>query len=95
MDSETLSLTSGSTGHLAVEVFPEDATDRTVSFTSSDEAVATARPDGTVLAEKPGIATLTCLSADGRASATCQVTVRYTTWQWVRHYVLFGWLWEE
>ena len=95
LDSETLSLTSGSTGHLAVEVLPADATDHTVSFTSSDETVATARPDGTVLAEKPGIATLTCLSADGRASATCQVTVRYTTWQWVRHYVLFGWLWEE
>ena len=95
LDSEALSLTSGSTGHLAAEVFPADATDHTVSFTSSDETVATARPDGTVLAGKPGTATLTCLSADGRASATCEVTVRYTTWQWVRHYVLFGWLWEE
>ena len=95
LDAGSLELVSGSTGHIAAEVFPADATDKAVTFTSSDEAVAVARPDGTVLAGKPGTATLTCLSADGRASATVEVTVRYTAWQWVRHYILFGWLWEE
>ena len=35
-----------------------------------------------------------CTSADGRANAICTVTVSYTPWQWVKHYVLFGWLWE-
>ena len=94
LSADSLSLTPGETAKLTARLTPEDATDPTLTFFSSDEAVARVLPDGTVQAEKPGTAAIACTSADGRASANCTVTVTYTPWQWVRHYVLFGWLWE-
>ena len=39
-------------------------------------------------------AAVIAISTDGRATAACIVTVTYTPWQWVKHYILFGWAWE-
>ena len=61
---------------------------------SSDPAVAEVFPDGGIAAHGPGTATILATSADGRATASCLVTVTYTPWQWVKHYILFGWAWE-
>ncbi len=66
-------LTEGDTFRLTAEVAPADVTDKTVTWTSSDEAVATVDASGLVTAVAPGSATVT--ASCGEASATCEVTV--------------------
>ena len=94
LSAVTLELTVGQEARLTGSVAPADATEPTVTFTSSDEAVAKVMPDGNLQAVRPGTATVTATSVDGQASAGCTVTVTYTPWQWVKHYILFGWIWE-
>ena len=91
---EALSLTVGQAARLTARVLPADASDTEVRFASSDAAVACVLPDGTVQALRPGTAAITCIAADGQQSA-CLVTVAYSPWQWIRHYILFGWLLED
>ena len=71
---------------------PENAELPIVYFSSSDERVATVEANGTVHAVGSGTAVITCVSADGFARAECTVTVRLTLWQWIRQYLLFGWV---
>ena len=92
LSARTLLLTAGDETRVSVSVIPEDVTDPGCSFTTSDETVAKVSSDGRILAEKPGTAIITCSSTDGRASAECTVTVSFTPWQWIRYYILFGWL---
>lgn len=94
LSAAALALSVREEARLTAQVSPADATEPDLIFSSSDEAVAKVALDGTVRAAGPGAATITCVSADGRASASCAVTVAYTPWQWVKHYILFGWLWE-
>ena len=69
-------LTAGETLQLTATVLPENATDRTVTWTSSDPAVATVDATGLVTAVAAGTATITATTSDGSAlAATCQVTV--------------------
>ena len=77
---------------LSVSVFPENVTDPGVVYTSADPAVAEVLSDGTVQAIGPGTTVVTARSADGGAQESCTVTVTYTVWQWIRHYILFGWV---
>ena len=57
-------------------VLPEDADNKTVTWASSDEAVATVT-DGLVVAVADGTCTITCSATDGSGvKAECQVTVR-------------------
>ncbi len=58
---------------LTVIVLPEDATDKTVTWTSSNPAAATVNANGTVHAVAPGEATITATAGD--KTATCKVTV--------------------
>ena len=57
-------------------VLPAEATNKKVSFTSSDGTVAKAGVDGTVTALKVGTATITVKTADGGFTDTCKITVR-------------------
>ena len=57
-------------------VLPAEATNKKVSFTSSDSTVAKAGVDGTVTALKVGTATITVKTADGGFTDTCKITVR-------------------
>ena len=61
---------------LVATVAPYDADDMTITWTSSDEAVATVDANGVVTAVAPGTATITATAANG-VSATCVVTVVY------------------
>ena len=71
----TLSLVEGTSEQLRATVTPSDAADKTVSWTSSDAAVATVDNTGKVTAVKAGSATITVKTADGGKTATCAVTV--------------------
>ena len=59
---------------LTATVTPADATNKTVTWTSSDEAVARVA-DGLVTAVAEGSATITVTTEDGGFTATCEVTV--------------------
>ena len=59
-----------------VHISPDDATDPTLIWSSSDPAVASVSADGTVTAEGPGTAEITCTAADrGEKSLSFQVFV--------------------
>ena len=61
---------------LVATVAPYDADDMTITWTSSDETVATVDANGVVTSVAPGTATITATTANG-VSATCVVTVVY------------------
>jgi uncharacterized protein YjdB len=73
LDKTALELTEGDTGTLVATVKPDDATDKTVTWTSSDPDVATVE-DGKVVAVKEGTVTITATA--GEKTATCAVTVK-------------------
>lgn len=72
----SIALDAGKTKTVSATVLPTSATDRTVTWTSSDEKVATVTSGGTVKAISAGSATITATSKDGAASAYCKVTVK-------------------
>ena len=70
------SISVGNSEKLTATVAPENATNKALTWASSDEDVATVAPDGTVTAVKAGAATITATAADGSGkSAVCKVTV--------------------
>ena len=75
VDKETLEMVEGDEATLAATVAPEEATDKSVTWTSSDEAVATVDAEGKVTAVAPGTATITVTTTDGEKTAKCEVTV--------------------
>ena len=73
LDKTQATLKVGETLTLVVTVAPEDASDKTVTFSSSDTSIATVGQDGKVMAVKAGSATIT-VTAGGK-TAVCTVTV--------------------
>ena len=61
---------------LTVIVLPEDATDKTVTWTSSNPAVATVDDNGRVHAVAPGEATITATAGDKTATCAVKVTAK-------------------
>lgn len=72
--SLTLDASEGETATLVATVYPENASNKTVSWASSDSAVASVA-DGVVTAKTEGTATITVTTADGNYTDTCAVTV--------------------
>ena len=76
LDVTETEITEGETLQLTATVLPEDATDKTVSWTSSNENVATVDENGLVTAVAPGSAVITAMTTDGsNLSASCNITV--------------------
>ena len=69
-----IEIIEGGSAALSVRVSPEAASDRAVSWSSSDRSVVTVDKTGTVQGLKPGTATVTA-TAEGK-SGTCAVTVK-------------------
>jgi formylglycine-generating enzyme required for sulfatase activity len=77
LDRKTLALVvGGGSETLTATVTPDNATDKTLTWTSSAPGVATVT-GGTVTAVAKGTATVTVAIANGRTDA-CEVTVDYT-----------------
>lgn len=75
MNKTTLALEVGGNETLTATVAPADATDKSVTFTSSDPAVATVTPkQGNVVGKAAGTTTITGTTVNG-LTATCEVTV--------------------
>jgi len=66
----------GKTVELTATVTPSNADDTSVTWSSSDENIATVSSDGVVTAKKQGTVTITATANDGsRKSGSCEVTV--------------------
>lgn len=75
LDQETMTLTVGdTTGTLKATIEPDDATNQDITWSSSDDSVATVA-DGVVTPVTAGTATITVTTEDGSKEATCTVTV--------------------
>jgi len=78
LNKTTLALTAGGEEQLAATVAPSNATNKAVTWSSSDTAKATVSGTGlnaTVTAVAPGTAIITVTTQDGSKTATCTVTV--------------------
>ena len=73
LDKTSLELVEGDAAQLTATVAPDNATDKTVTWKSSDTKVATVSASGEVVAVAEGKATIT--AAAGDASASCEVAV--------------------
>lgn len=73
LDKTSLELVEGDTATLVATVAPDNATDKNVTWSSSNEAAARVSADGTVTAVKAGTATITAIA--GGKEVTCSVTV--------------------
>ena len=74
LDKTSLSLYEGDTETLTATVKPDNATNKAVTWTSSDAGVATVE-NGVVTAVSSGTATITVTTVDGGKTASCAVTV--------------------
>lgn len=73
LDISDASLIKADSIKITATVAPENTTDKTIKWSSSDEKVATVSRDGKVTAVGAGTATITAVC--GEVSATCEVTV--------------------
>ena len=80
LDKSTLSLIEGENEQLIATVEPSNATNKTVTWSSSAESVATVDNSGKVTAVGAGTAQITVTTEDGNKTATCTVTVTAKTY---------------
>lgn len=76
---ETLTLIIGASSSLSATVLPANATYKNLTWTSSDESIATVDANGKVTSVAPGTATITAYSADGGITAACVVSSNQLT----------------
>ena len=75
LNKTALSLTVGGTETLTATIAPNNATNKNVTWYSSNSAVATVDQNGNVEAVGAGTANITVTTEDGSFTATCAVTV--------------------
>ena len=75
LDRKDLALMVGESATLTATVFPSNATDKNVRWTSTNTSVVSAM-DGKVTALKVGSATVKVTTQDGGRTASCRVTVK-------------------
>ena len=81
LNRSSLTMEATDTFQLQASVYPSNAADQRVQWTSSDPAVASVDENGLVTALKKGTATVTAAALDGSGvTRTCQVTVSNTAY---------------
>ena len=76
LDQTSLSMNSGTTAQLSATITPAEAF-ATITWTSSDESVATVDANGLVTAIAVGTCTITAKTSISNKTATCSVTVEH------------------
>ena len=76
LDKTELTLTEGENAFLTATVTPDDATEKSVTWTSNNDGIASVDKNGSVTAVKAGTAAITVTTADGGFTAECTVTVK-------------------
>ena len=76
LNKKTASLVKGKTLALKATVSPSNATNKSVTWKSSNTKIATVSSKGVVKGVKAGTATITVTTKDGNKTATCKVTVK-------------------
>ncbi len=79
LNKATLALIKGQSETLTATVKPDDATDKKVTWSSSNASVATVDQNGKVTAVAGGTATITAKAGDKQATCTVTVTVPVTS----------------
>ncbi len=79
LNKTSTTLFVGDTETLSATIAPEDATNKSVTWSSSNTSVATVSNNGVVTAKAEGTTTITAKTADGNKTATCTVTVKPIT----------------
>ena len=77
LNKTNLTLQEKASETLTATVVPAEATNKNVTWTSSNANVATVDTDGTVTAKSAGTATITVTTEDGEKTAACEVTVTH------------------
>ena len=75
LDESDISIWEGESYTLTATVSPSNATNRSVTWSSSNTSVATVSSSGVVTAKKGGITTITVTTNDGGKKATCSIEV--------------------
>lgn len=76
LNHESVTLGIGSTKQLTPTISPANASNKQISWESSDELIATVNQNGVVTGIGKGTARITATSLDGEKTATCQVEVK-------------------
>ena len=76
LDKAEFELTIGKSATLIATVLPEYANDKSVTWFSSDDMVASVSSTGVVMGVAAGSAIITVLTTDGKKTATCNVVVK-------------------
>ena len=76
LNKTSLTLRIGETETLVATVMPENATDKTVTWSVANSSIATVSSQGEVTALSVGSTTVTATSSDGTKKATCSVSVQ-------------------
>lgn len=71
-----VALYEGESVTLEASILPKTASDKTITWSSSNPEVAAVDQDGLVIAVKEGEASITVTTRDGEKSAACKVTVK-------------------
>jgi hypothetical protein len=82
LNEKELFLFSGEAKTLIATVYPDNATNKTVTWTSSNPSVATVNANGLVTAIADGKATIAATTQDGYKIAECDVIVNYRN-KWI------------
>ena len=76
LDKTNIQLVKGETDTIVSTVLPEEATDKTLTWTSSNEAVVTVDNSGNITAVEDGVAIITATSNEvNTVTATCNITI--------------------
>lgn len=76
LDVNELNMFRGDEYSLIATVLPAEAVDKSVTWRSSDDSVASVDANGKITAVDEGQTTITVTTADGGKTATCDVTVK-------------------